>query len=539
MPTVAEYLAQQLAQAGVTIVYGLPGGENVEVLDAIRKQGIEFILVKNESSACFMADVHARLTGTIGVALTTLGPGATNAYVGLAHAYLERSPILLITAQSDPYLIGTHTHQVIDLQACFQPITKFTADLTCENSVSTIHHALHMTEEGRPGPVHLGINNRVALQSVSTTASNTIQIQSPKINMDTIMSIEAVLHDKTKPVIVVGLGLEQDKPYQQLQQLAENLNAPVIDTPKSKGALPARHPLFAGTIGLTRTDPAYEILDEADCIIAIGFDVVEMVKPWNQPQPLIWIANWDNQDPRIPVEVETTGELSGLLDALIDILEIETDETWGSKRVTEFRAKQNSIVLPSPQKNRILPQQVLTTIRDNTPDDIIITTDVGSHKIFTALNWQAQHPNQYFVSNGLSAMGFGLTSAIAAAKITGKPTICITGDAGLAMVMGELGLLAELDLPVILVVMNDSALDLIRSAQTRRNRPAFGTEFTNPDYELIARAYRLDYRCIQKPKDCGDAIQYALQSHKPMLIEAMIDPVSYPTTVKENKGEIS
>lgn len=539
MPTVAEYLAEQLSQLGVTTVYGLPGGENVEVLEAIRQQGIEFVLVKNESSACFMADVHARLTGTIGVALTTLGPGATNAYVGLAHAYLERSPVLLITAQSDPYLIGTHTHQVIDLQAVFQPITKFTAELTSENAVSIIQHSLRTAQIGRPGPVHLGINNRVALQKISIRESNITQIQSSEIDKDIIPSIETILQNKKKPVIVVGLGLERDKPYPQLRQLAESLNAPVIDTPKSKGALPARHPLFAGTIGLTRTDPTYDMLDEADCIIAIGFDVVELVKPWNQPQPLIWIANWENQDPRIPSDLEYIGELCSLLDALIDSLQTETDETWGSTRIAEFRAKQDSITLPRPQQMRILPQQILSTVRDNTPDDVIITTDVGSHKIFTALNWQAQLPNQYFVSNGLSAMGFGLTSAIAAAKITGKPTICITGDAGLAMVMGELGLLAELDLPLILMVMNDSTLDLIRSAQIRRQRPAFGTEFTNPDYELIARAYRLDYRRVQKPNDCQDAIQDALQSHKPMLIEAMIDPISYPTTVRENEGETS
>lgn len=532
MPTVAEYLAQQLVQAGVTTVYGLPGGENVEVLDAVRQQGIEFVLVKNESSACFMADVHARLTGTIGVALTTLGPGATNAYVGMAHAFLERSPVLLISAQSDPYLIGTHTHQVIDLQACFEPITKFTADLTSENAVSTINHALHMAKEGRPGPVHLGINNRVALQNLSTIVSNNLQNEIAAISEDTVSSIKVGLKHKTKPVIVVGLGLEPELPYRQIQQLAETLNAPVIDTPKSKGALPARHPLFAGTIGLTRTDLAYEILDEADCIIAIGFDVVELVKPWNQPQPLIWIANWENKDPRIPSDVEYVGDISSLIDALNDNLTMDTDDAWGSSRVAKFHADLDAVTLPLPQNGRILPQHVLTTIRDHTPDDVIVTTDVGSHKIFTALNWKAQLPNQYFVSNGLSAMGFGLTSAIASAKISGKPTICITGDAGIAMVMGELGLLAELDLPVIVVVMNDSALDLIRSAQVRRDRPTFGTEFTNPDYELIARAYRLDYRRVQKTEACGEAIDSAIQSRKPMLIEAMIDPVGYPTTVK-------
>lgn len=532
MVTVAEYLAEQLGQAGVTTVYGLPGGENVEVLDAIRQRGIEFILVKNESSACFMADVHARLTGTIGVALTTLGPGATNAYVGLAHCYLERSPVLLITAQSDPHVIGTHTHQVIDLQASFQPITKFTADLSADTAISTIQYAIQTAQRGRPGPVHLGINNRVALQPISVTTANTIQTQTSNVDADTITAITDILQHKKKPVLVVGLGLEPNKPYHQIQQLAEILNAPLLDTPKSKGALPARHPLFAGTIGLSRTDPAYEILDEADCIIAIGFDVVELVKPWNQSQSLVWIANWENQDPRIASEVEFIGDSCALLDALNESLEFITDDSWGSKRVTEFRAKQTAISLPKPQAKRILPQHILATIRKHTLDDIIITTDVGSHKIFTALNWQAQQPNQYFVSNGLSAMGFGLVGAMVAARITGKPTICITGDAGLAMVMGELGLLVELDVPVIVVVMNDSALDLIRSAQTRRQRPAFGTEFTNPDYELIARAYRLDYRCVQKSEDCQHAIVDALQSHKPMLIDAMIDPIGYPTTVK-------
>lgn len=532
MPTIAEYFAEQLAQAGVTTVYGLPGGENVEILDAIRQQGIAFVLVKNESSACFMADTYARLTGNMGVALTTLGPGATNAYVGLAHAYLDRAPVLLITAQTDPYLVGTHTHQVIDLQAVFQPITKFTAELTLENATSTIHHALHMTTAGRPGPVHLGINNRVALQEI-TPISITQQPQpASTISDETLTSIQDVLKDKKRPVIVFGLGLEPEKPYAELQKFAEKFNIPVIDTPKSKGAIPARHPLFAGTIGLSRTDPVYELLDESDCIIAIGFDVVELVKPWDQKQPLVWLATWANEDPRIPCEIEYVGEIAQILDSLTDMLDINGHETWGANRVTRFRDQQNAIALPEAQPNTLLPQQVLQAIRDNTPDDVMITTDVGSHKIFTALNWQAQQPNTYFVSNGLSAMGFGLTSAIAAATLTGKQTICITGDAGLAMVMGELALLKDYDLPVVVVVMNDSALDLIRSAQKRRGRDVFGTEFSNPDYEHIGKAYRLDYRKVTTSEECNATIHHATKSRKPMLLEAMIDPIGYPTTVK-------
>ena len=183
--------------------------------------------------------------------------------------------------------------------------------------------------------------------------------------------------------------------------------------------------------------------------------------------------------------------------------------------------------------NRILPQTFLTSLRQNTSDDIIVTTDVGSHKIFTALYWEARVPNRYLVSNGLSAMGFGLSSAIAAAEITNQPTVCITGDAGLAMVMGELGLLAERRLPLLVIVMNDCALDLIRSAQLRQGRPAFGTEFSNPDFEYIARAYDLDYRRVESRQDCDAAIRAGLSTGAPMLIDVMIDPIGYPTTVTQ------
>ncbi len=532
MTTVTEYLVGQLSDVGVETVYGLPGGENVELLDAIRQHGMDFVLVKNESSACFMAATSARLTGKIGVALTTLGPGATNAYVGLAHAYLDRAPVLLLTAQTDPYLIGTHTHQVIDLQACFAPITKFTAELESNTAVSTIHHALHMATSGRSGPVHLGINNRVALKEIAPLSLSS-DIQASIVNMtDTIASIHSTLKDSRKPIIIVGLGLEKDKPYSDIQKLAEALNAPVIDTPKSKGALSAEHPLFAGTIGLTRTDPVYDLLDESDCILAIGFDVVELVKPWHQNQPLIWIANWENQDPRIPSELEYVGELSALLSGLMPSLDYQINDDWGQARVEQFKLSQSAIKLPDAQQGTMLPQDVLSAIRESTPDDIIITTDVGSHKIFTALNWQARKPNTYFVSNGLSAMGFGLTSAIAASQITGKPSICITGDAGLAMVMGELKLLSDLALPVIVVVMNDSALDLIRSAQKRRGREVFGTEFSNPEYEHIARAYEVDYRQVNTKQACASAIHDAIEAGQPILIEAMIDPIGYPTTVR-------
>ena len=530
MMTVAEYFAEQLCHAGVRRVFGLPGGENVEFLDAIRRAGIDFILVKNESSACFMAATEARLTGGIGVAMTTLGPGAANAFAGLAHAWLDRAPVLLLTAANDPAFRGRHTHQVLDLGAVFRPICKLSAELTVAKAGGVIQEALALLRADRPGPVHVSIHNRIAEQVMPSANPPPAAAPQAAIDSRAIQRATALLADKAKPIIIVGLGLEPSRPYPQLRRLAESLNAPVLDTPKIKGALSADHPLFAGTIGLTRDDPVYALLDEADCIVAIGFDVVELVKPWDYAKPLIWIADWRNEDPQIACELELVGNIAATLDAMAEA-SAKTADGWGGARVRCFRHQQRQRALPAGAAGRILPQTFLQSLRANTPDDIILTTDVGSHKIFAALEWPARMPNRYFVSNGLSAMGFGLSSAIAAAEIAGAPVVCITGDAGLAMVMGELSLLVERQLPALVALMNDSALDLIRSAQLRRGRAAFGTEFRNPDHEPIARAYGLRYRRVRSRAECDAAIRAGLSARSPMLIDVMLDPVSYPTTV--------
>lgn len=545
MTSIADTLARQLSLAGVSAVYGLPGGENVEVLEALRKRGIDFVLVRNESSACFMAAAAARLTGKPGVAITTLGPGAANAYAGFAHAYLDRAPVLLITAASDPKTASFHSHQALDLGAIFRPISKFTAEITADNAVETIEQALRTLTAGRPGPAHLSIHNDVALQAVRENAQPRVVPESRGLASPTKLNharIAAFFEGKSRPVILVGLGLEPARPYDQLRQLAEKLGAPLIDTPKSKGALSAEHALFVGTLGLTASDPAYQILDEADCIIAVGFDVVELVKPWQQAQPLLWIAQWENEDPRISSELEIVGPIGAALTALLGLVDFQASERsessersiqWGAARLQAFRAQQAVPAAPTSRSKRVLPQEFLAALREHSPADVIITTDVGSHKIFAALNWPARRPNRYLVSNGLSAMGYGLSSAIAASFITRatrQPVVCITGDAGLAMALGELGLLGELALPVIVAVMNDAALDLIRSAQTRRALPPFGTEFRNPDFGMLARAFGIAYRRAENKADCAEAMQFGLASGKPLLLDVMIDPAGYPTT---------
>jgi acetolactate synthase-1/2/3 large subunit len=533
MATVADVLAEALRAAGVDTIFGLPGGENAEVLDAFRRHGMAFVLVRNESSALFMADATARLTGEPAVVLVTLGPGAANAYCGLAHAYLDRAPVLLITAQSDGRTLDRYTHQVIDLQAALRPVTKMTRELTNRNTRATIAAALHTLTAGRPGPVHLGVSTFMAGETVLAAAgdeAHDVVAAPPAPSAAAIQAARSLLVQARRPLIVAGLGVEPERPYAAIRALAEAAHAPLIVTPKAKGAISDRHPLAAGTFGLTRTDPPYAIADESDCIVAVGFDVVEMERLWDQPQPIIWVAPWPNADPVVAaVAHELVGAMGPIL-AQLARAGFRPRAGWGEVRVAAHRKALAAKELPPPAAGRLRPQTVFAVARRHLPDEAVVTTDVGAHKIAAALLWPTYVPNTYLLSNGLSSMGFGLPAAIAAARATGALALTFTGDGGMHMVLGELGVLREQDLPVIVVLLNDNALDLIRSAQRRRHKPVFGTEFENPDYALVARGFGLDFYRAGDEGTLDAALRTAVARRRPALIEALIDPAAYPTT---------
>ena len=535
MPSVADVLAQTLRESGIDIVFGLPGGENVEVVDSLRRHNIRFVLVHNESSAVYMADVTARLTGRPGVCLTTLGPGATNAMAGVGHAWLDRAPVLILTAHTPEHLLSHHTHQVLDQSALLAPITKQSITLSASHDVRhTVHEALALTMRERRGPVHLQVSRETAAQKVKTNSDTLYASPVPESPHQAAFGAAAtLLSNAQRPIIVAGLGLEPERPYGAMNLLASFANAPVITTPKAKGSIESGDHLSAGTIGLTRTDPVYALLAEADCIVAVGFDVVELVKPWDEAAPLIWIAPWPNTDPTINAAAEFVGPMQPVLERLAQLPYSPTMD-WGYKRVAAFRQQLRQITLPHPAAGRMSPQAVLRVLRGHMPLETLVSVDVGSHKILTSLIWHDLTPNRFMVSNGLSCMGFGLPAAIAGSlALDGAMTVCITGDAGLAMNLGELELLTRLGTPVIVVVMNDNALDLIRSAQVRAGKPPFGTEFTNPDFVKIAEAYGIAACRVASESECANAVQSAFVSKQPMLIEAMIDPASYPTTPRQ------
>ncbi|MGB5048146.1 MAG: thiamine pyrophosphate-dependent enzyme, partial [Caldilineaceae bacterium] len=439
---------------------------------------------------------------------------------------------VVITAQKPAELLPDYTHQVVDLHAIFAPITKATVEVTAGNAASAIPQTIALTRSGRPGPVHLQISHEEAVKEVSGVEYPVSGVAAPPLpNNPTTQSPDfSDILSSRHPVILVGLGLEPDAPYAALQELAEAANAPVIVLPKAKGALPDDHPLAAGTLGLTRTDPAYAILDEADCVLAVGFDVVELVKKWEHPAPLLWIANWANEDPVLPAAAEYVGPIGPILQQLSDN-SFATDPAWGAVRVQRLREKLAARTLPEPEAGKILPQHYLAAMRRHLPADGLLAVDVGSHKIFSSLEWPALHPNRFYLSNGLSCMGFALPAAIGAALARpGEPVMCLIGDAGLAMCLGELNVLARLKLPVTVVVPVDNAIDLIRAHQQRQGAPVHGTEFPAPDYCAIAAAHGIPSARATSEAECDAALALAVASRGPFLVEAHIDPIGYPTT---------
>ena len=531
--TVATAVADGLQAAGIDTVFGLPGGENVHLMEAMRQTGLRFVLSEHENAAAFMAGAASQLTRRPAACLTTLGPGAVNCVAGVAHAFLDRCPVLVLTAQMAPSLQDRHTHQLVDLHRLFAPITKATLDVTPEGAATAVRDALRIATSGMPGPVHLQIPNDVAAlgteQMDGEVAPPIVGDGQPPVAPAELARAAAGLTAAERPVIVVGLGLEPEGPYAELRAFAERIGAPVLAAPKAKGAFPASHPLGSETIGLTRTDPGYDLIAEADRVIAVGMDVVEVVLPWSVEAPVLWIAPWHDRIGAATAEQALIGPLGPTLADLTERLP-ECRSDWGVDRAAHYRQlrrRRSHEAAAGASSGAIAPQTVLTEARAVLPDDAVITTDVGSHKILAALEWDAELPNRYLVSNGLSVMGFGPASAAGAALTGHEPVLCLTGDAGLLMCAGGLTTLAQIETPVLMVVLVDGALDLIRAHQRRSGAEPFGTEFPAPDIERIGAAFGLPAVTVDTSSGLRAEFSQGLARRGASVIGVRIDPECY------------
>jgi acetolactate synthase I/II/III large subunit len=515
--THAEVIARTLAELGVPYVFGLPGGEIVAFIDACRRAGIRFLLTGHEASAAWMAQVTGEITGVPGVCASTLGPGATNLVTGVANAFLDRAPMLAVTAQIPRSAHGTMTHQRLDLHALFAPITKASISLD-QNTASDVARAMDLAAAPRPGPVHLSLASDLAIQECS---SGEVFRASESVRDAPARWISERLAAANQPLVLIGLGATPGM-APAIRAIIDTLKAPFLVTPKAKGIVSEDHPLFLGVAsGMAIDRDIVDTIHIADLVLAIGFDPVECDKTWFATTEIVSIdsASMAEGDYR---PLEAVGNIARLLSELKVEAKPWPEELAESRRVAIRRHPVES------SAHGLSPLRVIEELRAAFPRDGMVACDVGSHKLAMGQFWRSYEPGTFFMSNGLSGMGFGLPAAIAAQlACPEKAVMAVVGDGGMLMMVHDLALIRELELPVVIVVFTDRSLSLIRVSESRKGIEPYGVDFRPPDFVKLAEAFGIHARRVSHITELKNCVEQAVSGKRPFMIEVPIDPREY------------
>jgi acetolactate synthase-1/2/3 large subunit len=537
VPTTADVIAATLKQSGVRRLFGLPGGEIAEIMGACRGAGLSFILTRHENTACLMAGVTGELTRRPGVALATLGPGATNLVNGVANAFLERAPLLVISAQLPTDLSPILPHQRVDLEDLFRPITKWSHTLTGVDTAATVQRALDLTVEGRPGPVYLCLPTDVARWQDRSAAPSqgersgqvALPLEGGQAQGGDLIRAAGMIAGAKRPLAMAGISLDPTKAQPALLRWVEATGIPIAVTPKAKGLVPEDHPLFVATsTGMAGDTLFAELLQETDLLIGIGFDPVEAIRTFYVNRPFLSIAQYSLADRQFAPDLELVGDVGTTLGALQ--AETAVAHTWTREGLTAFRRRLASFLTPSADRTELglSPSRLFGRLRSLTPRHTILAVDTGAHKLLVSQVWPAYEPLAYLVSHGLSTMGFALPAAMAAKlEHPERPVVAVTGDGGLAMVLSELETAARLRLPIPILVLSDRSLYLIRMHQERKGFEAAGVDFGPIDYAGIAPGFGARGFRATTWAEFDEAVAAGLRGDRPTVIEVPIDPTDY------------
>ncbi|MBL8347132.1 MAG: thiamine pyrophosphate-binding protein [Rubrivivax sp.] len=531
---VSEVVVGYLAAAGVRHIFGYPGDPSVEFLECARRAGMQFVLGSREGTSGLMACAYGQLMGRPGVCLSTLGPGATNLVNAVASAKLDRTPMLAISGQIETKREPTFTHQVVDHTLLFSSVSKWTVAVQPHTVGTIMRKALRTAMAERPGPVHL----TTAADVVAATATDDA-IRLPPLRSERAAQVFVSepgtdpvrrVREARRPVIVAGLSAVQAEAGDAVRLLAEKLGCPVVLSPMAKGLLPEEHALFAGTLDMACNAFVWDFLRGADLLLTIGFDAVELIKPWSLTAPALHIDSVPNTDQIVPAEIELVGDIAVLCEGLAAALGA-IEPRWREADIAAHRAELRARYAAGRVAGRLNPSDVVDVVRAAMPRDTIVSTDVGSHKLLVGQGWTTHAPRTLLTSNGLSSMGFGLPAAMVAKLLHPKrEVVSFTGDGGLAMVQGELGIAAGLKLGLVVVVFCDDSLNRIELKQAARGYPAWGTRMLPTDIERLAQSMGCDGVAV----DSAAALEAALSQARanpartrPLVIGARIDPAQY------------
>jgi acetolactate synthase-1/2/3 large subunit len=532
MPTCAEVMAQTLRDAGITRIFGLPGGEILDFLEAARRAGLEFLLTRQEATASFMADVSGQLARAPGVCVSTLGPGAVNMTLGVANAYLDRSPLIAITASHATNAAPYATHQHLDLNAVYRPFTKLALTLDGRNTAAKVRHAMNVSVAPRMGPVHLALPSDVARSEDRADAA--VDREPPQAGSTPFETIPGAfdrvfgeIAAARRPVVILGLDLDPRRDARAVRDACEALGVPVFVTPKAKGMFPEDHPLFGGVCaGVSGDSTLLEFFHRADLLIGVGFEPVESDKLWHHTMKLVSIGPLSIAADSYRPHAEVAGNLELLLKALSDKWPGPFD--WTDDDRARLRADLESRLRPAVRPRGLSGYELTRRLRALFPRDTIFTTDVGSVKMITSQAWTSFEPLTFFESNGLSSMSYSLPAAMAARlHYPDRPVLCTIGDGGFGMTIADIETCVRERLHFVIVVYNDSSLSLIDAAQQRRGHPTLGVRYGPVDFAAASAGFGAWARRVDTMAALDEAVREAQRVDRLAVIDAIVDPAEY------------
>ncbi|MBP1949388.1 acetolactate synthase large subunit [Virgibacillus litoralis] len=539
---VAELLVKCMEHEGVEYIFGVPGEENIDVINALYDSTIDFIVTRHETSAAFMAGTYGRLTGKPGVCLATLGPGATNLMTGVANANMDHDPLVAITGQAGLSRHHKISHQYYDLINMYEPVTKWNAQIkTGEITPEVVRKAFQVAGQEKWGATHIDLPEDIADMEVDASPIKPTDRPHTEANPKIIKRAVKLIEEAKHPIILAGNGITRQEAITEMRSLIDKSHLPIVNSFMGKGTVSWENEHSLLTAGIGGQDYITCGFDSSDLIITIGFDMAEYSpKDWN-PDGKKSVIHIDTEeaetDENYPVILSVLGDLKANLQQLGEQLESkERNMEWVAgvrkKALDEFESFKDDSSFP------VKPQKIIADLRSVLKEDDIAISDVGAHKMWMARMYHCYEPNTCLISNGLASMGVAVPSAIAAKMVhPERNVVAVCGDGSFQMTGAELETAKRLNLPIIVLMWRDDGYGLIEWHQLKKFDRSAYIKFGNPDYIQLAESYGFEAMKIEKAEDLKPALEEAIAMNKPVFIDC---PVDYSENMKltEKLGDI-
>ena len=528
----AELFIRCLENEGVEYIFGIPGEENLALMDALLDSPIRFVTTRHEQGAAFMADVYGRVTWRAGVCLSTLGPGATNLITGVADANMDHAPLVAIAGQADTNRLHKESHQVLDLQNIFAPISKYSSRVLTPNVVpEVIRKAFKLAQTEKTGACFIEFPENLAEMEIDSKPLRAQQPTMPEPADDRVAAAAELISQARHPIILAGNGVIRAKAWSQLADCATQLNIPVANTFMAKGVIPFKHPMALGSVGLQAHDYVNTGFDKADVILCVGYDLVEY-------HPRLWHPTCDRKIIHIdtaPAEVDTSymvevGVVGDIGHSLTQIGQRAKPQQGHKLRplraalIEDMDRHQNDVDFP------LKPQKIIWDLRTAMDLEDIVVCDVGAHKLWMARMFRCEHPNTCIISNGFASMGIAVPGAIAARlAYPQRRVMAVTGDAGFMMNSQEIETAIRLNIPLTVLIWNDGAYGLIEWKQMVTYGRTSHVRFNNPDFVKYADSFGAQGYRVNHASELMPILKEALSNDKVNIIDC---PVDYTENIK-------